>query len=1140
MAKKILTSDGTPQEGVVNLPNGTTLNEPVNVEDLGDVNLTSVQGGESLVYDAVAGEWINDSVVVDTSQIESDISSLQTQVDDNTAKNAAQDVRLDNLEASPGYDDSQVQADILQLQTDVSTNTTNITTNTNKNTEQDGRLDAIEAAGGGYDDTALAARVTATEDKNTAQDGRLDALEAAGGGYDDTALAARVTATEDKNTEQDGRLTNLENAPGYDDTALEGRVTQNETDISSLQTSVASNTTNISTNTSKNEEQDGRLDALEAAGGGGASTLPELTDVTITSPTDGQSLVYDNSSSQWVNQTVSGGGDTSQIESDIANLQIQANVNTTNIDSLQTNDSAQDDRLDALEATQGYDDTALRADVDANTAKNATQDSRLDAIEAGGIPGATSLGQLADVTLASEEDGQALVYDLATGEWVNGSITAFLPNSFQWATASTSFTTNEVGPNALTTGSVDMGTTNFQLTKVTTSVPARFRLYLNNDFMVSDLNRGTGELPTGEHGLITELVTTSVNLDLYLPVSVFGFSAEDPISNSFAWSIQNLDTSAASIQVDLEYYMVDVTGTLGGLNLPELQDVNITNVQQGDVITYDSATQEWTNEAVSYDTSGIESDISALQSQVSTNTGNISTNSGNITSLQSQVDQNTSNINVIISGGGAGGGSTVWLGTVTEVINGDQGTIRVDAGNPINGSIVAANKSPGFVYTGDKVVGTTTYDLEYVILSREFNYPDMPAFDPVGGIAQDGADIACLNNGTDDRLYYSGSTNGAIANSLRSSTTAKVDPFNGLCYFTIFENENNEIKYALISDSAVYGTLIAPASVRTIISYADYLIAPQVIGKTIYYYDYNVQDWGILTGFQEEIENQKSLLSSTWNSGLSEGWSTPHLFVPSDGKLHALVMGAIPDGSRSTAFFHLVYETTNDPLIGTWTTANVKELNGVGDNSVSADSYAKWSPTWDCVGTMVRYEVSSNVSNNANKTGWWDFSDNSITDTENIYTTDDRYYWAHPMSLASNAARPYSSCNISRGSENLILTILNYRSSALTQIELTSFPVSTYPENGGEFRMTKGVLDYKNGYYVAPLINKSTNQAEIWKFDMYGQAVKLWESAVDGVYDSSGFPEMNIQQGRASNSSIVAFILPLNECRTIFWFDLEA
>lgn len=39
-------------------------------------------------------------------------------------------------------------------------------------------------------------------------------------------------------------------------------------------------------------------------GGGGSSTLAGLTDTTITSPTDGQFLVYNGTTSKWVNQTV--------------------------------------------------------------------------------------------------------------------------------------------------------------------------------------------------------------------------------------------------------------------------------------------------------------------------------------------------------------------------------------------------------------------------------------------------------------------------------------------------------------------------------------------------------------------------------------------------------------------------------------------------------------------------------------------------------------------------------------------------------------------------------------------------------------------------------------------------------------------
>lgn len=47
-------------------------------------------------------------------------------------------------------------------------------------------------------------------------------------------------------------------------------------------------------------------------GSGGSSTLSGLTDVDISNPTDGQTLVYDAASSKWVNGS-GGGGSTNQI-----------------------------------------------------------------------------------------------------------------------------------------------------------------------------------------------------------------------------------------------------------------------------------------------------------------------------------------------------------------------------------------------------------------------------------------------------------------------------------------------------------------------------------------------------------------------------------------------------------------------------------------------------------------------------------------------------------------------------------------------------------------------------------------------------------------------------------------------------------
>jgi len=308
---------------------------------------------------------------------------------------------------------------------------------------------------GGYDDTALTARVAATETKNTEQDSRLDAIESSGGGYDDTALAARVTATETTNATQDSRLDNLENDTGYDDSALDARVTATEI---------------------KNTDQDGRLDALE-------------------------------------------------------------------------NDTGYDDSALAARVTQNETDIAT------NLSKNNAQDDRLDALESA-PPAASSLDNLTDVTLTSQTDGQALVYNGTSSQWENQSLAQ--ATSYEWASRTAQFQTGTLTTGQVFTGTVNLNSTNYQLVKVTTSHAARVRLYINEFFRDEDINRPVGELPIGENGLISEVVTTSSNLDIYLPVSVFGFNAEDPVNTLAAISVTNNDLFDQDILVELQYYSVEV------------------------------------------------------------------------------------------------------------------------------------------------------------------------------------------------------------------------------------------------------------------------------------------------------------------------------------------------------------------------------------------------------------------------------------------------------------------------------------------------------------------------------------------------------------------------------------------------------
>ena len=58
--------------------------------------------------------------------------------------------------------------------------------------------------------------------------------------------------------------------------------------------------------------------AVQGGGGGGSSTLSGLTDVNLTSPTNGQSLVYNASSGKWVNATGGSGGMTFEDKFNVA------------------------------------------------------------------------------------------------------------------------------------------------------------------------------------------------------------------------------------------------------------------------------------------------------------------------------------------------------------------------------------------------------------------------------------------------------------------------------------------------------------------------------------------------------------------------------------------------------------------------------------------------------------------------------------------------------------------------------------------------------------------------------------------------------------------------------------------------------
>lgn len=115
-----------------------------------------------------------------------------------------------------------------------------------------------------------------------------------------------------------------------------------------------------------------------------AANLSGLTDVSLSSPTDGQVLKYDSNTGKWINAS----GSASYSLNDLTNVDVS---NPSNGQVLKYNSTAQ-------------------------KWENANESG-------GGGGGADELNDLSDVSLSSVADNQFLRYDSSSSKWVNESVT---------------------------------------------------------------------------------------------------------------------------------------------------------------------------------------------------------------------------------------------------------------------------------------------------------------------------------------------------------------------------------------------------------------------------------------------------------------------------------------------------------------------------------------------------------------------------------------------------------------------------------------------------------------------------------------------------------------------------------------------
>ena len=186
---------------------------------------------------------------------------------------------------------------------------------------------------------------------------------------------------------------------------------------------------------------DGSQTNVYAPTSGGASNLSGLSDVNISSPTNNQGLIYDSSSSKWVNSNIAT-GDTVSVTQIVSSgtkigtvsvnssgtdlyaptpIDVEANpsgTGSTNLTKLKV-----DNTIYNIPSGGSGGDSVSWNQITGSGTKIATitiNNTPTD-VYAPTSSGASALSGLSDVNLSTLSNGQALIYDSTNSKWINGT-----------------------------------------------------------------------------------------------------------------------------------------------------------------------------------------------------------------------------------------------------------------------------------------------------------------------------------------------------------------------------------------------------------------------------------------------------------------------------------------------------------------------------------------------------------------------------------------------------------------------------------------------------------------------------------------------------------------------------------------------
>lgn len=306
--------------------------------------------------------------------------------------------------------------------------------------------------------------------------------------------------------------------------------------------------------------------------------LEDLTDVDLTSVSNGQVLKYDSASAKWVNANESSGGSGHTIENSTGtdmtartNLQFKGAAavsdDSTNdrtiVDVPKMTSQDLEDILTPLPSPVTAPEVGELSDVNLTSLANgqvlkydAANQEWINANESGG--GASDLDDLSDVNITSPTSGQVLKYDSQNQEWINAN--------------------DEGGTTVVANPS---GTATADLAK----------LQVGSD--IYGIPEGTNVEANPSGTASTDLIKLQVGSTIYdIPEGASDINDLGDVNITSATNGQVLKYDAAN----QEWVNANESGGGGGASsLDELDDVELGNVQNGQILKYYGATGTWIN-----------------------------------------------------------------------------------------------------------------------------------------------------------------------------------------------------------------------------------------------------------------------------------------------------------------------------------------------------------------------------------------------------------------------------------------------------------------------------------------------------------------------------------------------------------------